>query len=137
METKTTNPHFLDEAGEYLEAHGFRRGESVTKPGQVFYFLNYDKAVEIRGNRIDFAMYHPGDDDRSGEFKTYASFTGIEQLDLFGWTLLFHLTGIATIRDMIKGAIQEGVRFSAEDVLKGVFRHFRVTGDRNAVPENY
>lgn len=129
--------YFLEEAGEYLEAHGFRRADSPAAPGSATYYLNGSKAVEIRGNKLEVAYYHPGDDDRKGEFRTLHTFTGIEQLDLFGFMLLFHLTGVATIRQLAKGAMQEGVRFNPDVVLNELFAHFKVTEDREAVPMNY
>lgn len=137
---KLTQPKqhlFLDEAGEYLEAHGFKRAESHVQPGAAIYFMNGRTAVEIRGDKMIVAVYHPGDEDRNGEYKDVHTFTGIGQLDLFGYMLFFHITGVASIRSLAKGAMQQGVRFSPEDVLREIFRHHKVTDDREAVPINY
>lgn len=125
-----SNNHFCKEAGEYLEAHGFIRTDDHRN--QMIQYRSECFRVVVYGDSADFTKR-----DASGHYALLSTRTQIDRYKIFDWMLVFHADGVVPLRSFIHQVMKEGVVFSAEEVLKGVFQHFQVTDDREAVPVNY
>lgn len=134
--TKSINPFFLEAAGEYLEANGYKRsdGELVNN---AIYFFDGKQAVVVYNDHVDFMTYDNGEPGQRREgYSKYMSFAGIADLDIFKWMLLLHVADIVPLKQFVKEVRKE----SPTDVVGFVNQmlgHFRVAEDRNAVPINY
>jgi hypothetical protein len=90
------NPNFQQEFGDYLKANGYTPGSQLT---DVIYYFKKEHGIMISGDSVDFARFAQGDKMKGKPGCTrYAAFTGINQLDIFGWKLLLHVTGAVPLQ---------------------------------------
>ncbi|HYF32546.1 MAG TPA: hypothetical protein VD993_15585 [Chitinophagaceae bacterium] len=97
------NPNFKREFGDYLKANGYTLSNQPKHANDALYFFRNGQGVMITGDSIDFANFP---DVATGQHKTcstYAAFTGISQLDTFGWMMLMHITGIIPLQQFMLG----------------------------------
>lgn len=134
---RPNNPLFVEEAGEYLIANGYIASDGVLNPNTTYYFKQ-GKGVVVFGDKVEFILHHDEEPmQRLEGYQRYMSFEGISELMIFDWMLLFHIADIVPLKQFIKGVIKEGVNVTADEILGPLFKHFRVTENREAVPENY
>ncbi|MDE3249421.1 MAG: hypothetical protein KGO82_12215 [Bacteroidota bacterium] len=74
---------------------------------------------------------------RMPQNKVVKALTGISDLKLFDWILLFHAFRIIRLKPITTKVMKEGVSFNPAEALESIFKHFRVTEDHNAVPTSY
>lgn len=97
---QSPNPNFHPEFGDYLKANGFTPGSQLT---DVIYYFKKEHGIMISGDSVDFARFAQGEKTKGRPGCTrYAAFTGIQQLDIFGWMMLLHLTGAVPLKQLIK-----------------------------------
>lgn len=136
QKAKRQNPFFLVEAGEYLEANGYTRTEGEMVAGTI-YFYKDGKAVMVYNDNVDFMITDDGEpDQRKPGYSRYMALTGISDLDLFKWMLLFHMADIVPLKQFIREARKEAAG-NVQDVFLQIFDHFRITENHNAVPLGY
>jgi len=136
VQNKIENPNFLKEAGEYLVANGYSNKKNVL----TLYFYKGDKGVIIYNDKVDFIVYDDGERDQCKPgYSRYMAFTGISDLDIFKWMLLFHIADIVPMQQFIQAAKKEvpGDVKTMGGWIVQIFDHFQVTGDHNALPVNY
>lgn len=134
---KKKNPLFVEEAGDYLIANGYIASDGVLNPNTTYYFKQ-GKGVVVFGDKVEFLLHHDEEPmQRLEGYQRYMSFEGISELEIFDWMLLLHIADIVPLRQFIKGVIKEGVNVTADEILGPLFKHFKVTDDREAVIENY
>jgi hypothetical protein len=104
------NPNFKKEFGDYLEANGYVLSNKPTHPGAALYFFGHGQGVMITGDSIDFASFAEQGSERSALCSTYATFTGISQLDTYGWMMLMHITGIVPLNQFMLGGSNRSTR---------------------------
>jgi hypothetical protein len=139
LQNSIENPHFLQEAGEYLEANGYIKKEGSLVNGTIYFFKG-DKGVVVYNDNVDFVIYDDGEpDQRRSGYTRYMQVTGISDLDLFKWMLLFHITDIVPMSQFIGRARKElsGDVAALNGVFVQLFDHFRVGENHNSVPVNY
>jgi hypothetical protein len=139
VQQSSTNPCFLEEAGDYLVANGYSRKDGQHLNGCI-YFFNGDKAIMVYNDNVDFMVYDDGEEgQRRAGYYRYKAHTGIADLDLFKWMLLFHIADIVPMQQFIQAARKEVPEKVAalNDVFVQIFDHFRITENHNAVPLGY
>ena len=130
---KTINPHFLEEAGDYLVATGYKRMDGQT----TLTFSNGNKAVMILGDNADFMIYDDGEDgQRRARFHRYMQFSGIDGLDMFKWMLLFHITDIVPMQQFVQKEKKEAPA-DVTGFMVQINEYFRIGDNKDAVPINY
>jgi hypothetical protein len=130
------NECFLQEAGDYLKANGYTRSEGEYVNGCI-YFTKADKSVIVHGDNVDFLIRDEGEpEQRKPSNSRYMALTGISDLDMFKWMLLFHIADIVTMQQFITQARKE-VPAQVNEVFVQIFDHFRITENQNAVPIGY
>jgi hypothetical protein len=137
--TTTTNPFFLEEAGEYLEENGYTRGHGKIVSDTI-YFFNGKHAVVIYDDRVEFQIYDDGEtEQRRAGYSKYMSFAGIGDLDLSKWMLLLHIADIVPMKDFISTEKKEAAVSSSQlnDVFVQIFDRFGIANNRNAVLINH
>lgn len=138
--SKMVYTFFLEEAGEYLEANGYLRRDGELAVNTIYFTSKKaDKAVVVYNDNVDFMVFNDGEEgqQRSG-YRRYMAHTGIADLDIFKWMLLFHIADVVPMKEFIKEARKEdpaGVGV-INDVFVQIFDHFR-TENHNAVPVGY
>lgn len=133
---KIINPHFLEEAGDYLVAAGYKPSDGQ-QLNNALYFFNGSKAVVVYHDHVDFMIYDEGGEgQRRAGYHPYMQFTGIDALDMFRWMLLFHIADVVPLRQFIKDVKKEEPA-DITGFMVQIFDHFRATEDHNAVPVNY
>lgn len=122
LQKENQNPCFLEEAGEYLEANGYKRSEGSSLPGAT-YFFKKELGVVVYGDNADFIIYDEGEPDQRREcYRRYMCITDIARLDIFKWMLLFHISDTVPLQDFIKSIPAENKAISKrmwEQILRG------------------
>lgn len=130
------NQCFLEEAGEYLKANGYKITGNAYINGSIR-FEKGDTAVIVYGDNVDFLAWDDGEPGQRGEgYSRYMALTSIADLDLFKWMLLFHIADIVPLKDFIKEAQKECLD-DVQGFTVQLFDHFRVNANHDAVPINY
>jgi hypothetical protein len=136
QQTITNNPCFLEEAGGYLVANGFARAERSHLNGNIS-FTKGDLRIIVYGDNVDFLTSDAGEpDQRNAHYSRYMAHTGIGDLDLFKWMLLFHIANVVPLKRFIEEARKVDLA-GVEGFTVQIFDHFGVTDNHNAVPVNY
>lgn len=118
---KVTNPFFLEEAGEYLEANGYERTEHSFFSNVIF-FRRGDRGIAVMGDNVDFLVFDEGEpEQRNAHFARCHSFTGISDLDLQKWIFLFHIADIVPLKEFVKQVRKEP---DGEKQVEDLFAHF-------------
>lgn len=133
------NACFLQEAGDYLVSNGYKKSEGSYVNGAT-YFIKGDKSVIVYGDNVDFLIRDEGEpDQRRPSNSRYMALTGISELDLFKWMLLFHIGDIVPMQQFIKEVKKQdpaGVK-ALNGVFVTIFDHFRAVDNHGGVPINY
>lgn len=130
------NKCFLQEAGDYLVANGYKQSEGSYVNGAM-YFTKDDKSVIVYGDNVDFLIRDEGEPgQRKPSNSRYMAHTGIADLDLFKWMLLFHIADVVPMQQFISQARKE-VPAQVNEVFVQIFDHFRINENHNAVPIGY
>lgn len=124
------NPNFLDEAGDYLIANGFK----FKQEGRAFHFVKGDVGVFIMGDSADFLRLNEGEEfQRASRLEPILQVTRIGNIDnLFDWMLLLHVSDVIPINKFVAAVRRTGI-----DPIGDLMRHFRVTEDKDSVPVAY
>lgn len=133
------NPCFSKEAGDYLVANGYTRRDGQHITGTIYFFKG-DKGLIVYGDNVDFLVRDEGEpDQRNAHNSRYMALTGISDLDMFKWMLVFHIADIVPMQQFIQAARKEvpGEVPALHNIFKTAFDHFKVTDNHNAVPVNY
>jgi hypothetical protein len=125
------NQCFLEAAGDYLVANGYKKHESSYINGSIR-FEKGDTAVIVYGDNVDFLTWNNGEaGQHKGGYSRFMAVTSIASLDIFKWMLLFHIADVVPLAQFIKEARKEET--TAGGFTVKLYDHFRV----NAVPINY
>jgi hypothetical protein len=101
-DSPATNPNFSEVFGQYLQANGYVPGSQSAFSDTIYYFKK-DRGIMITGDSVDFGLFHHDGNARHKPGCTrYAAFTGIGQLDIFGWMMLLHITGAVPLKQLIR-----------------------------------
>lgn len=139
MKTKVqqkSNPNFCEEAGEYLEANGYEREDARFFTNSI-YFMRGGIGVIIYNNKAEFMCRHDGDDDRKEGYSQFAAFEGISQLELFDWMLLFHITGIVTLKSFVKNVKEQCPEEGPMAFMNSIMKHFQIADTPKSIPVAY
>lgn len=138
VQQSTTNPCFPEEAGEYLEANGYLRSEGDLVANTIYFTAKKgDKAVVVYNDNVDFMVYDDGEEgQRRAHYSRYMAHTGIADLDIFKWMLLFHIADVVPMQQFIKEA-RKVEPAGVNEVFVQIFDHFRISENHNAVPIGY
>lgn len=136
MKKTTANPHFLQDAADYLVANGYTMEEGRIATDAVM-FLKGDLAVAVYGDNADFLRINPKEERSRGQFTRVHAFTGIDGLEIFEWMLLFHVTSTVPLKQFIRQVKKESSG-QIHPLFQEIFeRHFRIGTNHDAVPLNY
>lgn len=101
-DSPATNPNFSEVFGQYLQANGYVSGSQSAFSDTLYYFKK-ERGIMVTGDSVDFGLFQS---DSSGRRRPgcnrYASYTGIGQLDIFGWMMLLHITGAVPLKQLIR-----------------------------------
>ncbi|MGB8191043.1 MAG: hypothetical protein WCF67_03945 [Chitinophagaceae bacterium] len=101
------NPNFHEEFGQYLKENGYLPGSQLT---DVIYYFKKDHGIMITGDSVDFAVFPQGETSKGKPgCSRYAAFTGINQLDIFGWMMLLHITGAVPLKQLIRESDKDSI----------------------------
>jgi hypothetical protein len=126
--SETINPDFPPEVGDYLAAHGYRR---MNCRNGLIQFYKGDKAIMVWQDSIDFLQQ-----DNAGTYKRYRSVSGIGDLSEFDWTMVLHVGGAVTLKELVR-KVKKEMPEEVPGFMVTIYDHFRITDDHNAVPVNY
>jgi hypothetical protein len=131
-QVKQNSPFFPESAEYYLLLHGWDVGEGHQFAGQ--YYTKGDEMITVKGDTIQFLTYHDEEEgQRKAAYSVCHAFTGIADLDDFGWMLLYHIAGSVPLKQFVKKA-----RNSQEATLFNIMAdHMRMSGARQELPINY
>jgi hypothetical protein len=125
-----TNPFFLNEAGDYLEANGYTRKEGELVTGYTYFFKN-GKGVVIYNDNVDFMIHHDEEHgQRKAGYSRYMQLSGIADLNIFKWMLLFHIADIVPLKEFIRET--RAAQITA-DLFTDVLQHF-TTSEKSLFP---
>ncbi len=104
-----SNPNFFPEAGEYLEANGYR----ATIVDNGLYFTKSDDATIgccFYGDKVAFMALNEGEEgQRAQRLEPFLEVSRITHIDtIFDWMLLFHVAGIVPLKSFIDKARENG-----------------------------
>ena len=125
-------PFLNKELAEYLEAHGYLR-----TPDAVATYIRGEESILIKFDSVTFLTYDAGDDECGGRWVVQSTFTSTAMLELFGWMLLLHVMGVATLQALAKGAVIGGAVVRPADLVAPLFKHHRAQDNFDSVPINY
>ena len=114
---------FSNEKADYLTSNGFMaaQGDGYTKG--VYYFMNREHAIEVKGDTIEFRIYNAGEDEqRTPGYELFNKFEGVSALSIFDFMLLCQVMGFIKLKDFVqqvKKEIPQDDLFSAMGVICG------------------
>ncbi len=118
------NACFLEAAGDYLVSNGYTRSAASHINGSIR-FIKGDTLVIVYGDNVDFLTSDAGEpDQRNAHFSRFMALTGISELDLFKWMLMFHIADIVPMQQFIKEAKKEEPADVTGFIVQ-IFDHFK------------
>lgn len=119
-----------------MEANGYERMDAKFFTNSIYY-VRGGIGVIIYNDKAEFMCRHDGDDDRSAGYSQFAGFEGISQLKLFDWMLLFHITGVVTIRNFANRVKEEYPEEGPLAFMNSIMKHFQISDSPKSVPVAY
>jgi hypothetical protein len=104
--TEFINPHFSEEAGEFLLLNGFTCN---TKKDALHFRSGYTLLI-VRMDTVDHYEYNPQEEDEAERWIFCQSHTGIAKLNVFGWIMLMHVMDVVSLPKAIANAKKEGAQ---------------------------
>lgn len=121
MTNVSKNQNWKKEFEEHLVKNGFVPSDGNSE-GEPYFFFAADLGVMVTANSIDLVNYKL---ERGKQ--VFASFTGIGALNLGGWMMLMHLTGMVPLGEVVFTGPSECVtlaRYEGEDLAGNIKRAF-------------
>lgn len=126
-------PTFSDDAAEYLEIHGWK--PLLPVQNNTLHFAKNDRTITVKGDTILFQTWFEGEDgQRYTHLHVDHMVTGLDSLDFFKWTLLFHAMDVVPLKEFVAKARAE----KTDDTLYSIFAdQMKMQGARAELPTNY
>lgn len=120
------NPDFSEDFAAYLRGNKFSQSVGA-ETGNIF-FTNYPYQIIIKDNTAEFLISDEGEpNERSPFHSKFSSFTGLDQINTFGWMMLLDMLKVVRLKNFM----QEVRKDSKVDALFKQVHKTLATEDEN------